>query len=131
MGRQTFFETIQPPDVHVPSGYVHAIRAGNTLYIAGQVGRNEKGELVSGGAAEQARQAYANLEKILRSVGAGWENVVKITTFLVDRADNAAVRAVRLETMGGRLVPHTGLIVNGLAHPDLRLEVEAVAVLPD
>ncbi len=131
MSWQPFFETIQPEDVHVPSGYVHGIRAGNTIYIAGQVGRNEKGELLPGDAVAQARQAYANLHKILRAAGADWDNVVKITTYLIDRADNAAVRAARLEAMGGRLVPHTGVIVEGLANPDLRLEVDAIAVLPE
>lgn len=131
MSRQPFYEVIQPSDVHVPSGYVHGIRSGNTIYIAGQVGRNEKGELVVGDASAQARQAYANLYKILKAAGADWHNVVKITTYLIDRADNATVRAVRLEAMGGHLVPHTGVIVEGLANPDLWLEVEAIAVLPE
>ena len=132
MNDSRFFEMIQPSGIYQPSSYVHAMRAGNTIYVAGQVARDEHGELVSPGDAEgQARQVFANLGAVLKAAGADWTNVVKITTYLVDRADAAAVAAVRQEMFGDHRPPHTGLIVAALGGPDVRLEVEVVAVLPD
>lgn len=132
MAREPFFEMIQPDGIYEPSSYVHAVKAGNTVYIAGQVARNEDGELVApGDAAGQARQVYANLGRVLESAGADWRHVVKITTFLVDRADAADVGTVRREVFGEHRPPHTGVIVAGLGGPDVRMEVEAIAVVPD
>ena len=127
-----YYEMIQPGGIHRPSSYVHAMRAGKTIYVAGQVSKDENGELVApGDAAGQARQVYANLGQVLKAAGAGWSNVVKVTTYLVDRADSDAVTAVRLETFGKHRPPHTGLIVAALGDLEARLEVEVVAVLPD
>ena len=132
MSKSSFFEMIQPSGIYQPSSYVHGMRAGNTIYVAGQVARDEHGDLVSPGDAEgQARQVFANLGRVLEEAGADWKNVVKITTFLVDRSDGAAVAAVRKEMFGDHRPPHTGLIVAGLGGPDVRLEVEVIAVLPD
>jgi 2-iminobutanoate/2-iminopropanoate deaminase len=129
---QPFLEEIQPSGMYQPSTYVHAIRAGNTIYVAGQVARDERGELVApGDAAGQVRQVYANLARVLEAAGADWSNVVKVTTYLVDRADAAVVAAVRREVFGEHRPPHTGLIVAGLGSPEVRLEVEVIAVLSD
>jgi enamine deaminase RidA (YjgF/YER057c/UK114 family) len=125
------FRIIQPDGMYRTSSYVHAIRAGTTLYIAGQVARDERGEVVApGDAAAQARQVYENLGRVLAAAGAGWRNIVKLTTYLVDRADAQAVSAVRFQYLGDHRPPHTGLIVAGLGSPDLRVEVDAIAVLP-
>lgn len=130
-GEHNALEIIQPEGVYRTPSYVHAIRAGNTVYVAGQVARDEQGNLVGpGDAAVQARQVYRNLGRILAAAGAGWSNVVKITTYLVDRADSQAVSAVRFEHFGDHRPPHTGVIVAGLGSPDVRLEVEVIAVLP-
>ena len=124
------YAVYQPEGVYKPATYVHAVRAGRTLYIAGQVARDAEGILVApGDAAGQARQVYRNLGKVLEAAGAGWEHVVKITTYLVDRADSPAVSAVRMEVFDGYMPPHTGLIVAGLGGADVRVEVDAIAVL--
>ncbi len=126
------FEIIQPDGMYKTPSYVHAIRAGNTLYLAGQVARDEQGNVVGvGDAAAQAHQVYANIGKVLKAAGADWSRIVKMTTYLVDRADSAAVSAVRFEHLGNHRPPHTGLIVAGLGSPDLRVEVDVIAVLPD
>lgn len=97
---------------------MHAIRAGNTLYVAGQVARDEQGAVVGQDAATQARQVYANIGRVLEAAGARWTDVVKVTTYLVDRADSRAVSAVRFEHFGDHRPPHTGLIVAGLGSLD-------------
>jgi 2-iminobutanoate/2-iminopropanoate deaminase len=132
MRRTPFFQSYQPEGIYRPATYTHARRAGNTLYIAGQVALDAEAQVVApDDAAGQARQVYHNLGAVLAAAGAGWEHVVKITTFLVDRADSPAVTEVRLAVMGEHRPPHTGLIVAGLGRPEIRLEVDAIAVLPD
>jgi len=125
------FKIIQPEGMYKTPSYVHAIRAGNTLYLAGQVARDENGAVVGKDAATQARQVFANIGRVLAAAGAHWADIVKVTTYLVDRADSQAVSAVRFEHFGDHRPPHTGLIVAGLGSPDLRVEVDVIAVLPD
>lgn len=132
MQHSPFFQSYQPEGTYRPESYTHAIRAGNTLYIAGQVALDADANVVApDDAAGQARQVYHNLGAVLAAAGASWQHIVKVTTYLVDRADSPAVTAVRLEVMGGHRPPHTGLIVAGLGRPELRLEVDAIAVLPE
>ena len=122
---------IQPEGMYTTPSYVHAIRAGNTLYLAGQVARDEHGAVVGQDAAAQARQVYTNIGRVLAAAGARWTDVVKVTTYLVDRADSQAVSAVRFEHFGDHRPPHTGLIVAGLGSPELKVEVDVIAVLPE
>jgi 2-iminobutanoate/2-iminopropanoate deaminase len=122
--------TIHPEGIYRPASYAHAMRAGDTLYVAGQVARGLDGELVGpGDAAAQARQVYANLGAVLAAAGAGPEHVVKVTTYLVDASDGAAASAARAAFFGDHRPPHTGLVVAALGGPEVRLEVEVVAVL--
>ena len=94
--------------------------------------RRQNGHVVApNDAAGQARQVFHNLGEVLKAAGADWRNVVKVTTYLVDRADAAAVTAARMDIFGEHLPPHTGLIVAGLGEPEVQLEVEVIAVLPD
>jgi 2-iminobutanoate/2-iminopropanoate deaminase len=126
-----FYQSIQPEGIYQPSSYNHAMRVGNTIYVAGQVARDANGILVApNDAAGQARQVYHNLGRVLEACGATVENVVKITTYLVDGADSKAVTDVRLGFFGDHRPPHTGLIVAGLGSPEVRLEVEVIVVLP-
>src|SRR5688572_29173257 len=80
--------------------YSQAIRAGGMIFCSGQVAlAPATGELVGGGdAAAEARQALANLRAVLKAAGAGPEQVVKTTIFLVDMGDFAAVNRVYAET---------------------------------
>lgn len=132
MSQATPHQIIEPEGVAPAANYVHAIRAGNTLYVAGQVARDESGNVVApDNAAEQAKVVMTNLERILRAAGGDWGHVVKMTTYLVDRADSPAVAKVRLGAMGGHRPPHTGMVVAGLGSPDFKLEIEMIAVLPE
>jgi 2-iminobutanoate/2-iminopropanoate deaminase len=123
-------KTIQPQGIYQPATYHHAVLAGNTLYVAGQVARDASGALVAPfDAAAQAEQVYHNLGAVLEAVGARPEHVVKITTYLVSAEDSKAVTDVRLRFFGEHRPPHTGLIVASLGSPEIRLEVEVIAVL--
>jgi 2-iminobutanoate/2-iminopropanoate deaminase len=77
----------------------------------------------------QSRQIYKNIGRILSAAGADWTDVVKVTTYLVDRADSPGVSEVRFEYFGDYRPPHTGLIVAGLGSPEIRDEVDVIAVM--
>lgn len=125
-------QIIQPQSVHSTAGvgYSHVARAGQTLYIAGQIALDQSGRLVGKGDIEaQTRQAYANLASILAEFGADWRHVVKCTTYLTDRRHLPGFRAARNRTLAEPFPPNTLVFISGLAHEDYLVEIEAVAVL--
>jgi 2-iminobutanoate/2-iminopropanoate deaminase len=124
-------ELIHPAGVAPTPSYAHVCRAGDFVFVAGQIAKDEAGNWVGlGDAGAQARQVYRNIGRCLASVGATPRDVVKISTILVDRADRDAVTAARFAFFGDHRPPHTGVIVSGLGSPEVRVEVEVVAWLP-
>ena len=122
-------ESFTVPGVSVSPGVAHAVRAGNTLYVQGQVARNSKDEPVGVGDFEvQAAQAYKNIDDILRGAGATWDNVVRIKTYLIDRKHGPAVRRERDRYLKPGAYTST-TVVAGFFKPEYMLEVEAVAIL--
>jgi 2-iminobutanoate/2-iminopropanoate deaminase len=120
-----------PPGVHRAANYEHAARAGDFIFVAGQIAKDADGNWVGiGDAAVQARQAWANILAILAHFGAGAADIVKINTILVDRADGPAVTAERFAALGAHRPPHTGVVVFGLGSPEVRVEVEVIAYVP-
>ncbi len=118
--------------VHKTTGYSHCARAGNTLYIAGQVAQDKGGKLVGKGDIElQAKQVYANLKSILTEAGGGLPNIVKMTTFITHYASLEGYRKVRSQVFTEPYPPNTLLVVESLASPDFMIEIEAVAVLEE
>ena len=98
------------------------------LYTAGQVGLDPAaGELAPGGAAEQARQAMANLSAVLEEAGFRFADVVKSTIFLSDMADFQDVNRVYAEAMKGALPARSTVAVSGLPRGAL-VEIELVCV---
>ena len=123
-------EILQLSSVHPPVGYSHAAKAGNTLYIAGQVAKDTEGNLVGKGDFEaQVRQVYTNLQNILHEAGGSMQHIVKTTTFLTHYNYIETFRRVRDEFFQEANPPNTLLFVESLALPDFMVEIEAIAVL--
>lgn len=131
-------ELINPPGLPVPEGYVHmAVATGRrTVYLSGQVARDAAGAPVGpGDLAGQVEQAYRNVTAALAGAGATWEDIAKLTVYVVDWSPEkfaalfeGAVRAA--QELGFDPVKPTTLIgVAALGEPDLLVEVEAIAVL--
>jgi enamine deaminase RidA (YjgF/YER057c/UK114 family) len=124
---------INPEALHHPAGYTHVVEvtAGRPVYIAGQVALDPTGALVGpGDIGAQARQVFDNLQAALQAVGAGFEQVVKLTYYLVDAAQLPVVREVRDRYVNTRQPPaSTAVEVRRLARDELLIEVEAVAVV--
>jgi len=123
-------ETSSPDDVARGLTYEHAARAGDFIFVSGQIAKDEAGSWVGGDATNQAVQVYRNLDRVLVHMGATRRNVVKVTTLLVDPKDKDAVTKVRLDYFGDHRPPHTGMIVAALGFPEITMEVEVVAYLP-
>jgi len=86
---------INPPGLSRPTGYTHVVVSpdGRTAYIAGQVAYDSAGQVVGGGDFRvQAAQVFANLSLALASVGAGFRDVMKTTTYLTDLKNLPALR---------------------------------------
>jgi enamine deaminase RidA (YjgF/YER057c/UK114 family) len=125
-------EILQLKSVHETKdrGYSHVARAGKTLYIAGQVARDVRGNLVGKGDFEaQARQVYTNLKNILLEAGGSLNHLVKTTTILTHYGNIESYRKIRQEVFGDIMPPNTLMIIASLASPDFLIEVEAIAVL--
>jgi reactive intermediate/imine deaminase len=107
------------------------VTAGRLVYIAGQVALDPTARLVGpGDIRAQARQVFDNLQAALQAVGAGFEQVVKLTYYLVDATQLPIVREVRDQYVNTQQPPaSTAVEVRRLVRDDLLIEVEAVAVV--
>ncbi len=122
---------INPPDIHPPvMPYSHAIVAGKTIYISAQLPLDRDGQLVGrDDPAAQAEQVFRNLERVLAAAGARFEDVVKLTTYLVDLKDRPAVMETRNRFFGQHRAPSILAVVRELPVPGARVEVDGIAVL--
>jgi enamine deaminase RidA (YjgF/YER057c/UK114 family) len=124
---------LNPQALHPPSGYSHVVEvtAGRPVYIAGQVALDRSGAVVGpGDLAAQAQQVFDNLGAALQAVGAGFDQLVKLSLYLVDLTQLPVVRQVRDQYVNPDQPPaSTAVEVRRLVHPELLLEVEAVAVI--
>ena len=123
-------EILKLKSVHSTVGYSHVAKAGDTLYIAGQIAKDIEGNLVGTGDFEtQVRQVFTNLKNILDEVGGNIQNIAKMTTFLTHYSYIETYRSVRDEFIQEPYPANTLLFVESLALPDFMVEIEAIAVL--
>ena len=109
-----------------------AVRAGNYVFLRGQTGFDLENNFVGkGDAAAQADQAMKNVRVLLEEAGAKMEHICKITTYITDRAYREPVYNVVGRHMKGIHPCGTGLIVNGLALPEMLVEIDIEAVIPE
>jgi len=108
----------------------HAVKAGNTVYISGQVALDPEGNVVGKGDAEaQADYIWGNIKKVLQAAGSGLDDVVKIFVFAVGAESIEGAWVARRKVLGKDPLPCvTSISVSGLFRPDLLLEVDVIAV---
>lgn len=125
-------ERINPPGLSIPQTYTHVVKAGTMLFVAGQVGSTLEGKVAGPGMKEQLDQALTNLGLALKSQGADFSHVAKITIFTTSVAEFQApeVREVRAKHFGDNRPASTLVQIQQLANPAYKVEVEAIAVLP-
>ncbi len=123
-------ERINPEGIFRTSAYSHVVKAGNTVYISGQVSTDSEGNLVGPGDCEaQTVQALKKLQICLASVGATFANLVYMCSYLARAEDAAAYRRGR-ELMGTTDLPASTVVtVAQLGRPEILVEIEVVAYL--
>lgn len=126
---------IEPDGWPKPSGYANGVLAeGRFLAIAGQIGWNERCELVDDGMVEQARQALQNVVTILRAAGGRPEHLVRLTWYVTDKEEYRSVLrelgAAYREVIGTNYPAMALVQVADLLEDGAKVEIEATAVLP-
>ena len=120
------------PDQNMDNDLCQVVRAGNTLFLRGQVGTDFEDNLIGLGNPEvQTEQAMKNVKQLLEESGSCLDHICKITIYLTDKS----IREVVYRTVGkwlkGVFPVSTGVVVAGLAKPEWLLEVDVIAVIPE
>ena len=120
---------INPEELAPAAAYSHGVLVSGKvrwLAIAGQVGRDLRGDIPDGIEA-QAEIVWRNINNVLRGAGMTMAGLVEITVFLIRREDNAGFDATRANWLAGAKPASTKLYVAGLADPRMLCEVRAIA----
>jgi 2-iminobutanoate/2-iminopropanoate deaminase len=109
--------------------YSQAIRAGDFLFVSGQIPLNPAtGALVAGSISEQTHRVFANLRAILAASGASFDHVVKTTVYLADMSEFAAMNEVYAGYFGAP-APARATIQAARLPRDVRVEIDLIAYL--
>jgi enamine deaminase RidA (YjgF/YER057c/UK114 family) len=124
------FEAINPTDIHKTSGYSHAVRMGDIVFVAGQVAFDEHGELVgSGDLRAQVEQVFRNIKTVVEAAGSSMDRIGKLNVLALSDESLPVLREVRNRIWEpfGYVPASTFAIVAGLASPEFLIEIEAIA----
>ena len=129
-------QVLHPPGWPRPRGYAHGIAAsGRMVFVAGQIGWDERQTIVADDLVLQVAQALDNTLAVLREAGAGPEHVVRMTWYLTDKHEYLA-RASELggvyRARMGRHYPAMSVVeVKALVEDRAKVEIETTAVVPN
>ena len=127
-------DLINPESLATPRGYSHGVRGhGDFVFVAGQIGWNRQGRLVSADFVDQFAQAIENVLEVVWAAGGTPESVARMVVYVVDKQEYLQ----RLKEVGeawrrrmGRHYPAMALVeVKGLLDPEARVEIEATAIV--
>ena len=120
-------QAIATEQAPTPTGpFSQAVRAGGFVFTSGQAGRNrETGQL--GDARDQMKWALRNIAAILEAAGSSLDRVVKVTLYLKEGVDPAAVNEEYRAHFGEPLPARASVFVSRLKSPEMLVEIEAVA----
>ena len=127
---------VNPPTLAKPVGYSHGfeVQGGKMLYMAGQVATDKAGTVVGkGDLVAQFRQVCENMKALLLARGGQMNDVVKLTMYVLSKADYKAkakdIGLVYREYFGRHFPAMTLVEVKGLYDDDCAIEIEGVAVV--
>jgi 2-iminobutanoate/2-iminopropanoate deaminase len=113
------------------SQYTDAVIADGWIWISGTLALDASGALIGGtDVAAQAERVHENIGALLEAAGAGFEDVVKVTVYLLRIADRAAVNTVRRRFFGESRPASTLVEVSAFVVPGALVEIDAVARQP-
>jgi len=106
------------------------VKGNDLLFISGITARDPKGDIVGkGNMKRQTEQVLENMKRILDSVGATFDNIVKVTVFVTDLSHFKEIHEVRAKYFKKDYPASTLVQVSRLVHEDMLIEIEAIAVL--
>lgn len=128
--------TLQPEGWPRPSGYSNGVEArGKLVFVAGQVGWDAAGRMVSDDLAAQSRRALENVAAVLREAGARPEHVARMTWYVQSIAEykthSRAIGCAYRDVMGAHYPAMSLVEVSRLLEDGAKVEIEATAVVPD
>jgi len=120
------------PGLNQDNDMCMVVRAGRMLFLRGQTGLDLDNNFVGkGDPAAQAEQAIRNVKILLEEAGSKLEHICKVTTYITDRAHREAVYNVVGRHLKGIHPCGTGIIVRGLAMPEMLMEIDVEAMIPE
>jgi enamine deaminase RidA (YjgF/YER057c/UK114 family) len=120
------------PNQNLDNDLCQAVRAGNTVYVRGQIGTDFEGNLVGlGDPRAQAEQAMKNVKQLLEEAGSDLSHIVKTTTYLIDPRYREPVYQEVGKWLKGVFPISTGLVISGLGQPEWLMEIDVIAVIPE
>lgn len=127
---------LQPAGWVRPLGYSNGVEArGRHIFLAGQVGWDERAVITAADLVGQVRQALTNIATLLSEAGAGPEHITRMTWYLVDKQDYLRhlpeIGLVYRELIGHQFPPLTAVQVQSLMEDGALVEIEVTAVALD
>lgn len=120
---------------NVPSAvgpYAPAVVVGNLVFVSGQAGRDPRTGIVVGTDVEsQTEQTLKNISTILEAAGSGLQHVVRCGVFLIDMKEFPRMNEMYARAFGAHRPARTTVAVSALPGEGLRVEIDAVAYIPD
>ena len=114
-----------------PGLWSNCLRFGNLVFVAGLTSRGDDGRTIEGdGEYEQACIIFRKIRSLVEAAGGTMDNVAKLTIFVTDISRNTEVWRARREFFTGDFPAASLVEVSALATPEILVEIEAVAVLP-
>ena len=106
------------------------MRVGDLVFVSGQAGRDPRTGTVASDVEAQTEQCLRNVATILEAAGSSLQHVVRCGVFLVDMKEFPKMSAVYARMFGDHRPARTTVEVSGLPGEGLRVEIDAVAVVP-
>ncbi len=121
------------PEQNLDNDLCQVVRAGNMVFVRGQVGQDlETRESVgTGDAAAQTEQAMANVKLLLEEAGSKLDHICKVTIYIIDPRYREDVYRVVGRWLKGVFPVSTGLVIDAFARPEWVMEIDVIAVIPD
>ncbi|HMA55490.1 MAG TPA: RidA family protein [Pseudolabrys sp.] len=128
-------EFLQPKNWLPPKGYSNGVAAeGRQVFVAGQIGWNERCELVSDDFVRQVERALANIVQVLAEAGGEPRHLTRLTWFITDKAAYVArqkeIGQAYRQVIGRHFPAMTLVVVAGLLEQGAKVEIEGTAVIP-
>ena len=123
-------EFINPDNVYQPDFFSQAVKAGNTIYLSGMVGWDEKKNVVGEGDINaQAAQAFENTKRVLEAAGATMADIVKMNIYFTNFEESMNIAEAFMQYFQPPFPAITGLEISSFQESEFLIEIDIIAVI--